>query len=82
MDTGDGKRCLVLLDCKTNKPRTTECHWITLTTRIRAPFLHCNSILIEGGIVRRVGAGSWIEEATESVHSKSKGKDRARFLNM
>jgi hypothetical protein len=32
MDIGDGKRCLVLLDIsQTNRPRTTECHWITLT---------------------------------------------------
>jgi hypothetical protein len=74
MDTGDGKRCLVLLDCKTNKPRTTECHWITLTTRIRAPFLHCNSILIEGGIVRRVVLVLGLKKRQRAYIQKAKGR--------
>ena len=57
MDTGDGKRCLVLLNCRTtNRPRTTECHWITLTTESEPPplFFIVISILIDGSIVRRV----------------------------
>jgi hypothetical protein len=74
MDTGDGKRCLVLLDCKTNKPRTTECHWITLTTRVRAPFLHCNSILIEGGIVRRVVLVLGLKKRQRAYIQKAKGR--------
>jgi hypothetical protein len=55
MDIGDGKRCLVLLDIsQTNRPRTTECHWITLTIESDPSFSNLLSTLIESSIVRRV----------------------------
>ena len=56
MDTRDGELCLVLLDIsQTNRPRTIECHWITLTTESEPPpFSNLLSTLIESSIVRRV----------------------------
>lgn len=60
---------------QTNRPRTTECHWITLTTESEPPlFFIVISILIEGNIVRRVVLVLGLKKRQRAYIQKVKGR--------